>query len=112
MGRGRNVATEAGVLPALHRERIAGRKMTFQTLAGVMKAEIRENHVELQLTSPVDVKLIMPSASKTMSCLSAASWVFPQILLTDDVERAPVEELGRAVRYHKAFSPQGTNVDL
>ena len=34
------------------------------------------------------------------------------ILLTDDVDHAPVEELGRVLRYHKAFSPHGTNVDF
>jgi diaminopimelate epimerase len=34
------------------------------------------------------------------------------VLLADDIDRAPVEDLGRLIRYHKLFSPKGTNVDF
>lgn len=93
---------------------IAGKKMAFQTLAGVMKAEILEKHVKLQLTSPVDVKLDYPVTleNNELFVSSVNTGVPHVIVLTDDVERVPVEELGRALRYHKAFSPQGTNVDF
>ena len=36
----------------------------------------------------------------------------PHAVLLTDVELTPVEELGRAIRYHRAFSPKGTNVDF
>ena len=93
---------------------IAGKKLTFKTLAGIMKAEIMENHVKLQLTTPVDVKLdyAVILENNELFVSSVNTGVPHVILLTDDVERAPVEELGRALRYHKAFSPQGTNVDF
>jgi diaminopimelate epimerase len=93
---------------------IAGRKLTFKTLAGIMKAEIMENHVKLQLTTPVDVKLdyAVTLENSELFVNSVNTGVPHVILLTDDVERAPVEDLGRALRYHKAFSPQGTNVDF
>jgi diaminopimelate epimerase len=93
---------------------IAGRQMAFQTLAGVMKAEIMESHVKLQLTTPVDLKLdyAVPLENNELFVSSVNTGVPHVILLVDDVERTPVEELGSVLRYHKAFSPQGTNVDF
>jgi diaminopimelate epimerase len=93
---------------------IAGRQMAFQTLAGVMKAEIMESHVKLQLTTPVHLKLdyAVPLENNELFVSSVNTGVPHVILLADDLERTPVEELGRALRFHKAFSPQGTNVDF
>lgn len=93
---------------------IAGERMAFQTLAGVMKAEIRDAQVKLQLTTPTDLRLDYPVAleRKEIFVSSVNTGVPHVIVLTDDIEHAPVEELGRTLRYHKAFSPQGTNVDF
>ncbi len=93
---------------------IAGERMAFQTLAGVMKAEIREAHVKLQLTAPTDLKLdyAVTLENGELFVSSVNTGVPHVIVLTDDIEHAPVEELGRTLRYHKAFSPQGTNVDF
>ena len=88
--------------------------MSFQTLAGVLKAEVREGQVKLQLTAPTGVKLDYPVTleSRELFVSSVNTGVPHVIVLTDDIEHAPVEELGRVLRYHKAFSPQGTNVDF
>jgi len=93
---------------------IAGKKMAFETLAGVMKAEILGSQVKLQLTTPTDLKLDYPVIleHRELFVSSVNTGVPHVILLTDDIEHAPVEELGRVLRYHKVFSPQGTNVDF
>jgi diaminopimelate epimerase len=93
---------------------MAGRRMAFETLAGVMKAEILESHVRLQLTTPTDLKLDYPVRLENgeLFVSSVNTGVPHVILLTDNVDHAPVEELGRVLRHHKAFSPQGTNVDF
>jgi diaminopimelate epimerase len=83
-------------------------------LAGVMKAEVSDSQVKLQLTTPADLKLDYAVAleNKELFVSSVNTGVPHVILLTDDIDHAPVEELGRVLRYHKAFSPQGTNVDF
>ena len=93
---------------------IASQTMSFGTLAGTMKAEVdEEGKVKLQLTRPTDLKLDYPIrlADKELFVSSVNTGVPHAILLTDHVDMAPVEELGRPVRYHKVF-PKGTNVDF
>ena len=93
---------------------IAGKRMAFETLAGVMKAEIHGSQVKLQLTTATNLKLDYPVAleHRELFVSSVNTGVPHVILLTDDVDHAPVEELGRILRYHKEFSPHGTNVDF
>jgi diaminopimelate epimerase len=93
---------------------IAGKRIAFETLAGIMKAEILGSQVKLQLTTPTDLKVDYPVAleHRELFVSSVNTGVPHVILLTDDVDHAPVEELGRVLRYHKEFSPHGTNVDF
>jgi diaminopimelate epimerase len=93
---------------------IAGERMSFGTLAGTMHAEVDgKGKVKLQLTRPTDLVLDYPIRidDREISVSSVNTGVPHAILLTDHIELAPVEELGRPVRYHKAF-PKGTNVDF
>jgi diaminopimelate epimerase len=93
---------------------IAGKRMAFATLAGVMKAEILGDQVKLQLTAPTSLKLDYRIAleHRELFVSSVNTGVPHVIILTDNVDHAPVEELGRVLRYHKEFSPEGTNVDF
>jgi diaminopimelate epimerase len=93
---------------------IAAERMSFGTLAGTMHAQVdRNGKVKLQLTRPRELKLDYPIAlaDKEIFLSSVNTGVPHAILLTDHVDRAPVEDLGRSIRYHKAFS-KGTNVDF
>ncbi|MCX7715880.1 MAG: hypothetical protein N2Z73_00520, partial [Endomicrobia bacterium] len=38
--------------------------------------------------------------------------IMPTILFVDDIEKIDVYHLGRQIRYHRFFSPEGTNVDF
>lgn len=93
---------------------IAKEKMSFETLAGVIKAEVDGKKVKLQLTSPTNLKLDYPVGleDKEIFLSSVNTGVPHAVLLADDVDHMPVEELGRLVRYHKAFGEKGTNVDF
>ncbi|MGA2109226.1 MAG: diaminopimelate epimerase [Syntrophorhabdales bacterium] len=93
---------------------IAGERMAFATLAGTMKAEVRtDGNVKLQLTAPQDLRLDYPIRldDKELFVSSVNTGVPHAILLTDHVDKAPVEKLGRPIRRHKMF-PKGTNVDF
>ena len=93
---------------------ITGEKMAFETIAGVIKAEVDGTRVKLQLTSPSDLKLDYPVGleDKEIFLSSVNTGVPHAVLLVDDIDYMPVEELGRLVRYHKAFGEKGTNVDF
>jgi len=93
---------------------ICSEKMAFETGAGVIKAEIDGARVKLQLTTPVDLKLdySITLEDKEIFINSVNTGVPHAVLLSDDIDHVPVEELGRVVRYHKAFGEKGTNVDF
>ena len=93
---------------------IAGEEMAFETLAGTIKAKMDGTRVKLQLTTPYDIRLDYPIdlENKEIFLSSVNTGVPHAILLSDDIDHVPVEELGRVIRYHKAFGEKGTNVDF
>lgn len=93
---------------------IAGKEMAFETIAGIIRAVVDATMVKLQLTTPLDIKLDYPINLKDNEIfLSSVNTGVPHaILLSDDIDHVPVEELGRTIRYHKAFGEKGTNVDF
>ena len=93
---------------------IAKQKMAFETIAGVIRAEIHGAKVKLQLTKPFDMKLdyAVGLDDKELFMNSVNTGVPHAVLLVTDIDYVPVEELGRMIRYHKAFGEKGTNVDF
>jgi len=93
---------------------IAGEKMAFETGAGIIKAEIEGVKVKLQLTTPTDLKLdySIKLENKEIFINSVNTGVPHAVLLSDDIDHVPVEELGRIIRFHAAFGEKGTNVDF
>jgi diaminopimelate epimerase len=97
-----------------HMKGIASDRMTFETLAGVLKAEVHaDGRVKLQLTQPTELKLdyAIRLEGRELFLSSVDTGVPHAIIITDHIGRAPVATLGRSVRYHKSF-PKGTNVDF
>lgn len=93
---------------------IAGEKMAFETGAGIIKAEMEGTKVKLQLTTPTDLKLdySIKLENKEIFINSVNTGVPHAVLLSDDIDHVPVEELGRILRFHAAFGEKGTNVDF
>jgi len=93
---------------------IAGEKMAFETGAGIIKAEMEGTKVKLQLTTPTDLKLdySIKLENKEIFINSVNTGVPHAVLLSDDIDHVPVEELGRIIRFHAAFGEKGTNVDF
>lgn len=93
---------------------IAKKKMAFETIAGVIKAEVHGQKVKLQLTRPADLKLDYPVGldDKELFVSSVNTGVPHAVLLVTDIDYVPVEELGRMIRNHKLFGEKGTNVNF
>ena len=92
----------------------ANRKISFETPAGVISAEVNGDLVTLQMTEPTNlrlhVKLSIPDGNKTVHFInSGVPHVVIPVAKIGDVD---VRREGAAIRYHKMFSPNGTNVNF
>jgi len=93
---------------------LCDKTLSFETKAGLIKAEVKGKRVKVKLTTPKDLKLNL--AVKTEHDIYLAHFVntgVPHLVLFwEDVSQAPVEKLGRTLRYHEMFAPAGTNVNF
>ncbi len=94
---------------------IAGKKMLFQTLAGIIEAEVLadEETVSLRMTPPVDCHLerTLVLGGQEMAVGFINTGVPHAVIFVDDKD-LPVKEWGREVRHHPMFGPAGTNANF
>ena len=93
---------------------VTGERMTFETLAGRMEAEVHDNEVRLKMSDPTDIKLHLRLHldGDVYEVHYLNTGVPHVILLTESLESIPVNELGRKLRHHREFAPEGANVDF
>ncbi len=90
---------------------ITGKVLKFETLSGIINAEIGEGQVKIQLTKASNIQLNMKIDNYPI-VHSINTGVPHAVLLVDDVEAIDVVTTGREIRYHQAFKPAGTNVNF
>lgn len=93
---------------------IAPAKMSFLTLAGVIKAEVKPDTVMIQMTPPSDPDMdcVLDIEGRSMTFCSINTGVPHAVTWVDDIEDVAVASIGRAVRFHPRFQPAGTNADF
>ncbi|MEJ2097924.1 MAG: diaminopimelate epimerase [Deltaproteobacteria bacterium] len=93
---------------------IAGTRMSFETDAGVIAAEVVEDRVKIKMTDPMDLKedLTLHSENDTVSYAFINTGVPHAVIRVADLESVDVVGKGRTVRFHEAFGPAGTNVNF
>lgn len=93
---------------------IAGSTMSFETKAGIIDAEVRGTVVKLRLTDPENLKMnqVLSLDGKTLHVNSINTGVPHAVVIEDDIDGVDVIGLGRAIRYHEAFQPAGTNANF
>lgn len=93
---------------------LAGDRMRFETLSGVVEAEVREGWVRVRMGDPIVIHadLTVPLYEKAHPLVFLDTGVPHAVSFVEDVEGVEVVQVGRAIRYHKAFSPKGTNADF
>jgi diaminopimelate epimerase len=89
-------------------------RISFETPAGVISAELAGDLVTLQMTEPTDLRLgirlrIGPEERIVHFINSGVPHVVVCIAQVGDVE---VSREGSAIRYHEMFSPKGANVNF
>jgi diaminopimelate epimerase len=97
-------------------QRLTGVKdqVTFQTGAGVIRARFLGNQVEVNLTTPKDLRLAekLNLSSGTETVHSVNTGVPHAVIFVQDADQAMVASLGAEVRRHAHFAPKGTNVNF
>lgn len=93
---------------------LAPLKMRIETGAGLVRAEIVDDQVRLFMTPPADWRMNFPlkAGGRAWTCHSVNTGVPHAVIETDALASVNVHELGRALRYHPAFAPRGTNVNF
>jgi diaminopimelate epimerase len=93
---------------------IAGKEMTFETLAGPIQAWVDGAVVKLQLTKPRDQRLDQQIEldGKTIDFDFLNTGVPHTLIWVEDSEKTDVARLGPEIRFHEHFKPAGTNVDF
>src|SRR6478672_8642056 len=101
---------------ARYADRVAGprEKVSFETPAGVIGAELQGELVCLQMSEPKDMRLgiQIPLPDRKIAAHFVNSGVPHVVVAVDDLEAVDVRGLGSAVRRHELFAPKGANVNF
>jgi len=86
----------------------------FETKAGLIYAEVKDKRVKVALTPPKELCLnfIIRTDYDWLMAHFVKIGVPHVVIFWEDIDNAPVEELGKKIRYHEMFQPAGTNVNF
>jgi len=93
---------------------IAGPRMSFETDAGIISAEIVGDRVKIRMTDPLDLNdhLVLELGNDKVPYAFINTGVPHVVIRVADTASVDVAEKGRKIRYHETFSPAGTNVNF
>jgi diaminopimelate epimerase len=93
---------------------ISGEDMTFETLVGPVSAQVRGSIVKVLMPNPSGLKLDLPFSREHgwISVNSINTGVPHVVIQVEQLDDYPVVEQGRKIRFHRMFSPEGTNADF
>ena len=93
---------------------ISGNTAKFETMAGIIEAEVSGDIVKLKMSDPADLRrevgLIIEGEEYRVHFVNTG--VPHAIVFVEDLDSWDVKRLGREIRRHKAFAPKGTNADF
>lgn len=89
-------------------------KIKFETLAGIIEAYVIKENVKIKMTDPVDLKLDFPIevCSRRIRANFINTGVPHTVIFVENLGSIDVNNIGKSIRYHKFFSPKGTNVNF
>ena len=90
----------------------------FETKAGIIEASIRGNPqaptIKIKTSTPFGLKIDLPLKvlGRKIKVNFINTGVPHTIIFVESLESIDVKKIGREVRFHRQFSPAGTNVDF
>jgi diaminopimelate epimerase len=93
---------------------IANSKMTFETMAGPVSAEVMGRVVKVLMPDPSGLEMDIDLSHETgwLSVDFVNTGVPHVVIQVENLSDYPVFEQGRVIRCHPMFSPEGTNADF
>jgi len=93
---------------------IASPRLSFETLAGIIAAEVSGTRVKLQMVQPKDLALDLEVKIEDRNHrLHMINTGVPHAVeFVEEVSGIAVKEWGRMIRFHPRFQPAGTNADF
>ena len=93
---------------------VAPKKLSFETLAGVIHAEVEGRKVRLELTGIEDFRLYqeIPINGQTLTGHFLKVGVPHVVVPVQELDKVPVTFWGKIVRFHQMFQPAGANVNF
>lgn len=90
------------------------KSLSFETLAGIIKTEVTDCIVKVELGSPTDFRDYAPiEVEDGIFYFYFINTGVPHcVIFEDSLEGFPVERIGREIRFHPHFQPAGTNVNF
>jgi len=93
---------------------MAGPSLKFETLAGILSAQVDGKRVKLEMTKPFGLKLdetiFIDGGKQIFSSINTG--VPHAVLFVGDLEGSDIFRMGRTIRYHSYFAPSGTNANF
>lgn len=92
----------------------AEERMSFDTVAGKLEAEIVDDQVRLQMTAPKDWRMNqhLPLSDGEIQYHFVNTGVAHVVVVVDDLDNVDVQKIGSEIRYHEDFKPAGTNANF
>ena len=89
-------------------------KISFETPAGIIAAELKGDLVTLQMTNPTDLRLnvTLRVGDKNKSVHFINTGVPHVVIPVSQIDDLDVCREGAAIRHHEMFSPKGANVNF
>ena len=96
------------------RSRAASSAVTFETLAGIMSARVKDSRVALRMSNPRDIRLNqqLKLHGKLMRYHFINTGVPHAVFPMANLQTIDVNTLGEQLRFHDAFRPQGSNINF
>jgi diaminopimelate epimerase len=97
-----------------HVNGITGKKLSFETDAGIIRAEVKDDRVNVKMPDPADLRLDYTVQLKNGPLvISSINTGVPHVVIVcDQIENIEVVGLGSEIRHHPDFAPAGTNVNF
>jgi len=93
---------------------IAGQILSFETLAGIINAEVHGDVVKARLTDPSvlrqNVRIVLTGGECDVDCIDTG--VPHAVCFVASIEACDVVGTGREIRRHEAFQPKGANANF
>jgi diaminopimelate epimerase len=88
--------------------------LRIETKAGIIEAQINAENVKIKLTDPKDIKLDIPIKinDRLLRVNFINTGVPHAVISVQGLDKVDVLSLGRKIRCHQKFAPEGTNVNF